>query len=389
MDLMLIKAAMFTPTPKGWGLPMLFWGESGVGKSDVIEEFGAQWKMPVVVLCPGESGEGAFGMTPVPRDRDGVIRMTYPAPDWIDVFEDSDGRGIVFCDELTTAPPNIQAAELGLINSRRIGGAQLPGGVRVVAAANPPEKASNGWELTAPLANRLGHVAWDSPTEDEWGQHMLGSTGLPTKPATHNDPKVEEARVLKLWGGAWAQATGLITAFHARNRGVLHKQPDPGDPKAGRAWPSHRTWARATAAMASAKVHGLGERGEIEFVQHFVGEGATRQLLAFKQAMDLPDPALVLDGKVTWEHDPDRIDRSMAVLNTLAAYALSLKLDASTLGKDARIKRMWTVFEKTPADDVVAMAMVPLAKARYTATPDAINVMARLRPMLKAAGLVT
>ena len=30
----------------------------------------------------------------------------------------------------------------------------------MVAADNPPEQAADGWDLSAPLANRLCHLSW-------------------------------------------------------------------------------------------------------------------------------------------------------------------------------------------------------------------------------------
>jgi hypothetical protein len=325
----------------------------------------------------------------VPKLVGNVWRMTYPAPDWIDLFEDSDGRGVVFCDELTTAEPSIQAAELGLINNRRIGGAQLPRGVRVIGAANDPNVAANGWALSAPLANRLGHKQYQNPTEDDWGAHMLASTGVDEKPTETFDAAQEEARVERRWPSAWAAAVGLVTTFHSRNRGNLHKMPEHGRPEAGRAWPSHRSWSRATAAIATGPIHNLSEAETLELVAAFIGDGATRALIEFKLKMNLPDPVDLLNGKATWEHDIDRVDRSMAVINTIAAYALSLKLDASSIATDKRIERMWKIIEACPVDDVIAMSLPPLSRARYTSNGHALNVLARLRPMMKAAGLVT
>jgi len=37
---------------------------------------------------------------------------------------------------------------------------RLPPGVRIVAAANPRSSAADGWELSAPLANRFVHLYW-------------------------------------------------------------------------------------------------------------------------------------------------------------------------------------------------------------------------------------
>lgn len=374
----LIKAALFTPTSKGWGLPVLWWGLSGVGKSDILEDVARKWRMHVEVLSPSERGSGAFGVTPVPRDTGaGGMVMTYPAPDWVESFEDFDGRGLVFLDELTTAPPMIQAAMLGLIQARRIGGATLGRGVRIMAAANPPDAAANGWDLAAPVANRVAHLDWHSPSEEDWGDYMIGG-GKPS--TTRNDPDKEEARVMAIWPNAYAKAAGVVAAFHRRNRGNLHKQPAAGDPRAARAWPSHRTWSGAIRALASGEVHNLEDSDTLALAAGFVGEGAIRELLTFRLLMDLPDPADVLDGKVKWEHDPERLDRSHAVLSSLVSMCVA----SSEADRAARIPRLWSVIDRTPADDVIAMVIKPASQARLTDHPAAIPVLARLRPLLKA-----
>lgn len=390
----ILKAAIFTPTNKGWGLPLLFWGDSGLGKSDRIEAFGRRWGMPVMVLAPGEMGEGAFGVTPVPRvvdSKTGLMRMTYPAPDWIDMFEDSDGRGIVFCDELTTAEPHIQAAELGLINSRRIGGTYLGALVRVIGAANDPRRAANGHELSAPLANRLGHISTEAPGEEQWGQHLISANGmkLDSDAKREHDPAAEEKRVLELWPAAWAKASGLVSSFHLRNRGKLHKQPEAGDPASGKAWPSHRSWSKATAALAASEVHNLTETEAMELVAGFVGDGCVKELLEYRQAMDLPDPAELIAGRVKWAHEPHRLDRSMAVLNSAASYLIGLQIPQAEVTKDTRVKKMWEILDSVPADDIVTMAGAPLVKAKLQFHAAAMKPLARLTPMLKAAGLIS
>lgn len=376
----IIKAALFTPTSRGWGLPTLFWGLSGVGKSDVIEAVGRKWRMHVEVLSPSERGEGAFGVTPVPREVVGGFVMSYPAPDWIEAFEDFSDRGIVFLDELTTAPPIIQAAMLGLIQAKRIGGATLPKGVRILAAANPPELAAGGWDLAPPAANRLAHLAWEPPTVEEWSDFELGGASL--EPEETHDPEAEERRVMSLWGRERAKAVGLVTAFHTRKRGMLHSQPEAGSPAATRAWPSHRSWSNAILAWASSHVHELSPADRIGFVEGFVGAGPTRELLAFANSMDLPDPVDLLEGRVSWDHDSRRLDRSQAVMSSLVSLVTSDPKTNATV----RIPALWSILDRCPADDIAAMAVRPLSKAGLTRTREAIPVLARLRPVLAAAG---
>jgi len=80
-------------------------------------------------------------------------------PDWAVRLVQA-GKGLLFLDELSTAPPAVQAALLRLVLERRVGALHLPPGVRIVAAANPRSSAADGWELSAPLANRFVHLQW-------------------------------------------------------------------------------------------------------------------------------------------------------------------------------------------------------------------------------------
>ena len=58
-------------------------------------------------------------------------------------------------DEISTAPPAVQAALLRVVLERTVGDLRLPDAVSLVAAANTPEQAAGGWELSPPLANRF------------------------------------------------------------------------------------------------------------------------------------------------------------------------------------------------------------------------------------------
>ena len=55
---------------------------------------------------------------------------------------------------------------LRVVLERTVGDLRLPAAVRVVAAANPPDEAADGWELAPPLANRLVHLDW--PTDGRY-----------------------------------------------------------------------------------------------------------------------------------------------------------------------------------------------------------------------------
>lgn len=394
----ILHAALFTPMSGGrWGLPLLLWGDPGIAKTALVEALAAEWGLPCETLSPSERGEGAFGVVPVPVN--GVL--TYPRPEWTTRFDD--GRGLVFVDEATTAAPALQGPIMGLIHARRIGGHTLHGGVRVLAAANPPEKAAGGFDLASALANRFGHLDVGAPTPEEHAAYMLGqSTDVGTPfakmtPAAETSARLggavgdaadEEARVLKAWPTAWAHAAGHETAFLLRRPGLKNQCPDVGDPKAGRAWPSDRAWEHATRAWASARVHDLSPALTETFVASFLGEGVASELFAFVEEQDLPDPVKLLDGVETFSHNSKRLDRTLATLNACA----SLITPVGAAKRKERTAMMWVgLLEKLTEDkadtDILVPAVQTLINAQLHLMKEATKTLAKLQPVLKAAGV--
>ncbi len=126
-------------------IPVLAWGPPGVGKTATITAVAEALGLPVEVVIASVREPSDFAGLPVIRD-DGV-RMEPPA--WARRLAAA-GRGIVFFDEVSTAPPAVQAALLRVVLDRVVGDLALPSGVAIVAAANPPEQAAGGWDLSPP-----------------------------------------------------------------------------------------------------------------------------------------------------------------------------------------------------------------------------------------------
>jgi MoxR-like ATPase len=106
---------------------------------------------------------------------DGGVRLE--APSWAKPLHEA-RAGYLFLDELSTSPPAVQAAMLAVALERRVGDQQLPRAVQIVAAANPPEKAAEGWDLSPPLANRFLRIAY-APAVDGWIDGMIAGFSLP------------------------------------------------------------------------------------------------------------------------------------------------------------------------------------------------------------------
>jgi hypothetical protein len=369
----------------------LLWGLPGIGKTSIIEEVTRNAGMSLKVLSPGEQGEGAFGVIPMPVvTEDGEAKMSYPKPDWIDQFEDTEDRGVVFVDELTTAPPALQPALLGLIQAGRIGSAVLPKGIRILGAANPPEASAGGWDIAAPVANRLGHINWPAPDAMEWTQWLMAATAF-SFGATANIAATiaEEDRVINEWDQSFAKAKGIFGAFVKARPELLFSMPKSGDPEMSRAWPSPRSWENACRAYTASLVHKCTPEARSLLVNAFIGQGAWMELSDFITKVDLPDPEGVLDGTIAWNFNPARIDQTFAVLTSCTACVVSTK-DPKLQLKRGEV--LWTMLEHigTVLPDVVYLASIPMVQGNGIAlsSQGGIRALAKLRPILQSAGIV-
>lgn len=388
MKTSILRAALFTPMSRGrWGLPLIFWGSPGIGKTDQIRQTAEECGLLCEVLSPGERGEGAFGAIPVPgKDGDGYLH--YPEPEWAEPFHTA-GRGLVFIDEIADVPPALKPPVNGLLLDRRIGGKILPGGVRTIGAGNPTEESANGYDLAMTTANRTGHMQSGTPSVDEHATYMLSSgAGNGGHVTQTTNPEQEEKRIMANWAEPWARARGLEVAFLQRRPTLKNQMPKPGDPKASRNWPSDRTWEMATRAFAASQVeiHNLAASEREEYVAAFIGEGVASEWFQWIESADLPDPAQLLDGKIQWEHDKKRLDRTSAVMSACAA----LVTPASADKREARVDAFWLLAGRVAQDGSGLDVLVPPVAAAvqsglHVARP-AARVLAKLQPVLVAAG---
>lgn len=395
----LIRAACNTPMRGGgWGLPLLFESEPGAAKTSFMRQVARKlgFGNACEVLSPGERGEGAFGVVPVPAEtEDGGLVLSYPRPTWTSKFL-ATGRGLVIVDELTSAPPAMHPALLGLLLDGLVGGFSLPKGVRRFGLCNPVELAAGGYDLPAPVANRLGHLKWKVPTVDEHRRYMLADDDdfLPREDDEEvEDPEVldaakEERRIAKLWRPAYAKAAGIEGAFLQRIPTHKNKCPPAGDPNASKAWPSDRTWEFATRAWASAMVHNLTPALTETLVGAFISHKIAGELFTFAEKQDLPDPAELLDGKVQFKHDSKRLDRTIAVIGSCTATVTPKTAEK----RKARAGAFWTLLDdltksKNDLDVFVAPVEALITSDLHTCT-EAGPMLEKLAPTLRDSGML-
>src|SRR5947209_13645249 len=283
------------------GVAVCLWGDPGIGKSALIQAAAAADCVPCETVIGSLREPSDFAGLPVVAD-DGV-RLEPPA--WAKRLQAAQA-GYLFLDELSTSPPAVQAAMLGVALERRVGDLLLPRAVQVVAAANPPERAADGWDLTPPLANRFLHIAY-TPEVERWIEGMTAGFSLP---ATGHVAQPSRERT--------AIARANVAAFIRTRPALLDAFPT--NPSAsGRAWPSRRTWTMTADILALV----AADDTEAAYLaaSGLVGEGAAVEYLTWRREADLPDPARVVADPtcVAWRAlDPSRV---WAILAGVVGYS--------------------------------------------------------------------
>src|SRR6202453_2516197 len=126
-------------------VPVLLWGAPGTGKTSVVHALATALGLPAETVIASIREPSDFAGLPVVSRDDGVAHVDFAPPGWARRLPAA-GHGILFFDEISTAPPAVQAALLRVVLERTVGDLVLPAGVSVVAAANPPEQAASGWD---------------------------------------------------------------------------------------------------------------------------------------------------------------------------------------------------------------------------------------------------
>lgn len=274
----------FTSTREGHHVPVMLWGPPGVGKSEMVAQVGKRHNVPVIDIRLSQME---------PSDLRGIpfrveARVEWAVPAMLPDVQRHGPEGILFLDEITSAPPSVSAAAYQLILDRRLGEYQVPDGWAIFAAGNRQGDRGVTYTMPAPLANRFSHFEVESHLDD--------------------------------WV-SWAYANGI----DERLIGFLRFRPellfnfDPSHNPV--AFPSPRSWEFAHRALQK-----FGENSAlmVNTLQACVGPAAGIELAAFVNNLDkLPDLDAILRGDEV--PTPDEIDLQYAVASALVGRALRAK----------------------------------------------------------------
>lgn len=231
--------------------PTFLWGAPGVGKSQVVAQLANCHNLQLidvraVLLDPVD-------LRGIPRFDD-AGNAVWSSPS----FLPKEGAGILFLDELNTAPPLVQAACYQLILDRKLGEYELPEGWTIIAAGNRESDKAVTHRMPSALANRLVHLTFEPDLED--------------------------------WL-AWAEKNTIDSRLRAflRFRPKLLHAFDPK--KNEKAFPSPRSWEFVSRILSASPE----EEVLYALLCGTVGEGAAAECLSFLRMIDeLPDADAVL-----------------------------------------------------------------------------------------------
>ncbi len=370
------------------GPPPIFWGAPGMGKTRftegevhemdrIVRERNIAKGMHILTLISSIREPADFNGLPIVKHIDGKRPTVVMAPaQWAQQAADWSEDGymvIVFLDELSNAPPAVQAASLRGVQDGIWGDIQLPKRrVRYAAAANPPDEAASGWELSAPMANRFMHFTWPNGIEiaPDWVDGM--TSGWP------GEGEVTQTQ---------RQSRIHIAAFIHQRPQLLHVLPKE-EAARGQAWPSPRTWTESADLLAAARAEGVDDNVENIIIGGCIGEGTGLEFLGWERALDLPTPEAILKDPDNWKW-PERGDQQFAVLASVSAYIIP-RLTGKELKKDRDLwDRGWRAFSyaaEKGAKDVAAIAVRNLASSKTDDLPVPTAQLKKFGDLMRAAG---
>lgn len=363
----------------------VIWGPPGAGKTAILNAIADANRLHLEQILASTKEPPDFSGFPF-IDK-GVMRLAPPA--WanniVKAYQENRRPSIAFFDEISTAPPATQAALLTTILDRKAGETQLPMSTRMVAAANPPKIAANGWDMTAPMANRFTHLDWelDSLTIARGLQIGWKSPDIPRLPSNIKS-LIRNAEILV---GSYIESKPDAMRYDFSSfSGNAAKSEFHA---AINAWPSARSWTIAAKLYAAGQAAITADKEPLHkdvtklLIEGTVGIAQARQFLTYTESLDLPKPEDILRDPDNIEI-PTRLDKISAILASVQTTSVSYKDNPSY----AHVWSAWGDFLTRIVDIGKADHAFPFIKQWLIERPEGTGISDRhyrsFKPLLDA-----
>lgn len=290
-------------------IPVLIWGEPGIGKSSTISAIAKLLNLPIEIVISSVREPSDFAGLPIVHN--GEVKLAPPS--WAKRLAQAQ-KGILFLDELSTSPPAVQAALLRVILDKVVGDLELGKDIAIIAAANPIDSAAGGWDLAPPTANRFIHLDWKIDPK-AWAKGLLNGWKLEVTDIPNED-----------WESELPVANHIVSTFIERFSNALIKIPKDVS-QSSKAWPSPRTWHFISKILASCRANKVPKEVLELLVIGTVGEAAGAAFLDYLALMDLPDPEALLTNP-TYTFPKNRSDKVDVILaSVISAVKRQMTVD--------------------------------------------------------------
>ncbi|MDY0122412.1 MAG: MoxR family ATPase [Sulfurimonas sp.] len=141
--------------------PVFIHGSPGIGKSYIVNDIARRNGLEIIDVRLSQLD--AVDLRGIPTISNDQTKWMPP------VFLPKEGEaqeGILFLDELNSAPLSVQAAIYQLVLDRKIGEYSLPKGWRIVCAGNKIDDRGIVFKLPSPLINRMIHIVLEAKFDD-------------------------------------------------------------------------------------------------------------------------------------------------------------------------------------------------------------------------------
>ena len=246
-------------------------GPPGVGKSELVQSVVDDYNDRY-----GEMSAGLMDYRLTLNDPTDLRGMPYPdfenkLADWfppknLPNAASHPPKGILFFDDLTTAPQMVQAAAFQLvIKPHKLDSYQLPEGWIIVGAGNRTKDKSAANKMPKALANRFYQVEYEYNVDD-WMEWAL-------------EHKIDTRIIAFLKSPA---------SYTTENHLLMNFDPEKED----KAFATPRSWTRVSRTLRS----NLSPTITKDLIEGSVGKAASGTFYSFMRLVDeVPDPKLILE----------------------------------------------------------------------------------------------